>query len=78
MGNPLFGSLSDRSRSRFGRRRSFFVGGMLAGLADHIPASQRGKVSGIAGVCNYSSLALASAGAAVLGGAAVLAVRGSR
>src|SRR5699024_703354 len=33
---------------------------MLAGLADHIPASQRGKVSGIAGVCNYSSLALAA------------------
>ena len=97
VGNPLFGSLSDRSRSRFGRRRSFFVGGMLAGLlavtvigvapavplilvawcvaqlsynaaiaslvavlADHIPASQRGKVSGIAGVCNYSSLALAA------------------
>src|SRR5699024_5394296 len=60
VGNPLFGSLSDRSRSRFGRRRAFFVGGMLAGLADHMPASQRGKVSGIAGVCNYSSLALAA------------------
>src|SRR5699024_180431 len=60
VGNPLFGSLSDGSRSRFGRRRSCFVGGMLAGLADRSPASQRGKVSGIAGVCNYSSLALAA------------------
>ncbi|MEB3371725.1 MFS transporter [Saccharopolyspora mangrovi] len=33
LGNPLFGRLSDRSRSRFGRRRPYFVGGMLAGTA---------------------------------------------
>lgn len=32
-GNPLFGRLSDRSRTRFGRRRVFFVGGMVVGLA---------------------------------------------
>ncbi|BCW58614.1 MFS transporter [Arthrobacter sp. StoSoilB20] len=30
-GNPFFGRLSDRSRSRFGRRRPFFIGGMAAG-----------------------------------------------
>lgn len=30
-GNPFFGRLSDRSRSRFGRRRPFFIGGMVAG-----------------------------------------------
>lgn len=32
-GNPFFGRLSDRSRSRFGRRRTYFVGGMIAGTA---------------------------------------------
>ncbi|KQR66021.1 MFS transporter [Frigoribacterium sp. Leaf172] len=96
-GNPLFGRLSDRSRSRFGRRRPFFIGGMIVGvaalavigfatsipvilvawcvaqlaynaaiatltavLADEIPAAQRGKVAGLAGVCNYGSLAVAA------------------
>lgn len=97
VGNPLFGMLSDRSRSRFGRRRPYFVGGMVVGLAavtviglapsvpfilvawcvaqlaynaaiaaviavlpDHFPPAQRGKVSGISGVCNYSSMAVAA------------------
>lgn len=96
-GNPLAGRLSDRSRSRFGRRRTYFVGGMAVGLvsvtvigfastvpvilvawclaqlaynaaaatltavlADQIPASQRGKVAGIAGVCNYGAMAVAA------------------
>ncbi|WP_461171123.1 MFS transporter [Arthrobacter sp. Z1-15] len=31
--NPVAGVLSDRTRSRFGRRRSFFVGGLLVGAA---------------------------------------------
>jgi len=30
--NPMFGHLSDISTSRFGRRRTFMVGGMLAGM----------------------------------------------
>ncbi|MEU6113468.1 MFS transporter [Streptomyces sp. NPDC047117] len=30
--NPLFGRLSDRTRSRFGRRRPWLVGGVLGGL----------------------------------------------
>ncbi|MFD9669394.1 MFS transporter [Rhodococcus sp. NPDC059968] len=30
--NPLFGRLSDRTRSRFGRRRPWMVGGVVAGL----------------------------------------------
>jgi MFS family permease len=88
VGNPIFGALSDRTRSRFGRRRPYLVGGVLAGFAalalmgqapsitlvgvgwclaqlaynavlaalvaivpDRIPASQRGTVVGILGVC---------------------------
>jgi MFS family permease len=88
VGNPIFGALSDRTRSRFGRRRPYLVGGALAGFAalaligvdaslnmvlvgwclaqlaynavlaamvaivpDRIPASQRGTVVGILGVC---------------------------
>jgi MFS family permease len=86
--NPVFGALSDRTRSRFGRRRPYLVGGALCGLAalaligrapsvgvvllgwciaqlsynavlaamvaivpDQIPASQRGTVVGVLGVC---------------------------
>ncbi|MEV7136262.1 MFS transporter [Arthrobacter sp. NPDC093128] len=93
-GNPFFGRLSDRSGSRFGRRRTFFIGGMVAGIvavavigvsdtvpvimaawcaaqlaynaaiaaltaviADYVPQSQRGRVAGISGVCNYGALA---------------------
>jgi MFS family permease len=32
-GNPVFGALSDRTASRFGRRRPWLVGGTLVGLA---------------------------------------------
>ena len=32
LGNPVFGALSDRTTSRFGRRRPWLVGGMAAGL----------------------------------------------
>jgi MFS family permease len=86
--NPVFGALSDRTRSRFGRRRPWLVGGVVCGCAslavigfaptinivllgwclaqlaynavlsamvaiipDRIPASQRGTVVGILGVC---------------------------
>jgi MFS family permease len=33
IGNPIFGALSDRTRSRFGRRRPYLVGGALCGFA---------------------------------------------
>lgn len=86
-GNPFFGSLSDRTTSRFGMRRPWLIAGATGGavglaviatavsvpqlllgwcitqlaynaqlaalaaiLADQIPASQRGAVSGIVGV----------------------------
>ncbi|MFC7262474.1 MFS transporter [Streptomyces lutosisoli] len=32
LANPVFGALSDRTTSRFGRRRPWLIGGMLAGL----------------------------------------------
>jgi len=86
--NPFFGALSDRTTSRFGRRRPWLVGGALCGLAalaligraptinmlllgwcivqlafnavlaamvailpDQVPATQRGTVVGVLGVC---------------------------
>ncbi|MFC7304862.1 MFS transporter [Streptomyces monticola] len=32
IGNPLFGALSDRTTSRFGRRRPWLIGGMVVGF----------------------------------------------
>lgn len=87
-GNPFFGRLSDRTRSRFGMRRPWLVCGSVVGaigllliaiapgipvlllgwalaqlafngvlaaltavLSDQVPAPQRGRVSGILGLC---------------------------
>ncbi|MFF3315611.1 MFS transporter [Streptomyces sp. NPDC003035] len=33
IGNPVFGALSDRTTSRYGRRRPWLIGGMTVGLA---------------------------------------------
>jgi MFS family permease len=88
LSNPILGAFSDRTRSRFGRRRPYLLAGTAAGLAglaligvtrslgavllgwclaqlaynavltamvaivaDRIPASQRGTVVGILGIC---------------------------
>jgi MFS family permease len=50
IGNPFFGAMSDRTTSRFGRRRPWLLGGMLAGsagllivaLGDNIPTLTAG------------------------------------
>ncbi len=86
--NPLFGKLSDRTRSRHGMRRPWIVGGALVGtvglalvalapnvpllvlgwaitqgsfnavlgaltaiLPDQVPSAQRGRMSGLLGLC---------------------------
>ena len=46
--NPLFGALSDRTRSRFGRRRPYLVGGALCGFA---ALALIGAASSVALVC---------------------------
>lgn len=50
--NPVFGHLSDRTRSRFGRRRPWLVGGMLCGsLALLITARAEGVMAVLVGWC---------------------------
>ncbi|WP_079178260.1 MFS transporter [Streptomyces mangrovisoli] len=44
IGNPVFGSLSDRTRVRFGRRRPWLVGGMAVGLAGLLVVAVGGSV----------------------------------
>ncbi|MER5752552.1 MFS transporter [Streptomyces sp. NPDC002088] len=44
LGNPVFGALSDRTTSRFGRRRPWLVGGMTAGLAGLMVVALGGNV----------------------------------
>lgn len=88
IGNPLFGKLSDRTRSHFGMRRPWIIGGALIGTAglalvafapdvpllvlgwaitqasfnavlgaltavlpDQVPSAQRGRMSGLLGLC---------------------------
>jgi MFS family permease len=50
--NPIFGHLSDRTRSRFGRRRPWLVGGMLGGSAALLIIAQAENVTSVlAGWC---------------------------
>ncbi|MGK5556530.1 MFS transporter [Actinomadura kijaniata] len=42
--NPLFGALSDRTTSRFGRRRPWLLGGMVVGLAGLLLVAVGGTV----------------------------------
>ncbi|WP_460072393.1 MFS transporter [Streptomyces sp. YKOK-I1] len=44
LGNPVFGALSDRTTSRFGRRRPWLVGGMAAGLVGLLVVALGGSV----------------------------------
>ncbi|GAA4976694.1 MFS transporter [Actinoplanes utahensis] len=44
IGNPFFGAMSDRTTSRFGRRRPWLLGGMLAGFAGLLVVALGGSV----------------------------------
>ncbi|MFD7708886.1 MFS transporter [Streptomyces sp. NPDC059785] len=44
IGNPVFGALSDRTTSRFGRRRPWLLGGMAAGFAGLLVVAVGGSV----------------------------------
>ncbi|QFR00286.1 MFS transporter [Streptomyces phaeolivaceus] len=44
LGNPVFGALSDRTTSRFGRRRPWLLGGMTVGLAGLLVVALGGSV----------------------------------
>lgn len=61
---PLFGSLSDRTRGRFGRRRPWLVGGAVAGLAGLVVA---GSLDSVAGVLVGWTIASLGYGAAIAG-----------
>jgi MFS family permease len=44
IGNPFFGAMSDRTTSRFGRRRPWLLGGMLVGFAGLLVVALGGSV----------------------------------
>ncbi|WP_433829224.1 MFS transporter [Actinoplanes sp. CA-015351] len=44
IGNPFFGAMSDRTTSRFGRRRPWLIGGMLLGFAGLLIVALGGSV----------------------------------
>lgn len=44
IGNPFFGAMSDRTTSRFGRRRPWLLGGMLVGFAGLVVVALGGSV----------------------------------
>lgn len=44
VGNPFFGAMSDRTTSRFGRRRPWLLGGMLVGFAGLLVVALGGSI----------------------------------
>jgi MFS family permease len=63
---PVFGALSDRTQSRFGRRRPYFVGGAVAGLVGLIIAGSVPSVGGVAVGWGIASLGYGAAFAGFL------------
>lgn len=64
---PLFGNLSDRSRSRFGRRRPFLVGGALLGTAGLAVIGVSDSILGVLAGWALTQLAMNAGQAAISG-----------
>ena len=45
IGNPFFGAMSDRTTSRFGKRRPWLIGGMLLGFAGLLIVATGGNIA---------------------------------
>ncbi|MFC4064160.1 MFS transporter [Actinoplanes subglobosus] len=45
IGNPFFGAMSDRTTSRFGRRRPWLIGGMVVGFAGLMVVALGGSIA---------------------------------
>ncbi|MBN6052915.1 MFS transporter, partial [Nonomuraea sp. RK-328] len=60
---PLFGALSDHTRSRFGRRRPWIVGGALACVAAFAFLAAQGSVAGVGAGSLLLSVAMSAVGA---------------
>jgi len=64
---PLFGNLSDRSRSRFGRRRPFLVGGALVGTLGLVVIGVSDAIPGVLAGWALTQLAMNAGQAAISG-----------
>ena len=76
---PLGGQLSDRTRTRLGRRRPWVIGGTVVGVVGLIVMAASPNVLGLGvGWVNYTLLYLTAAGCTAIGGTLVLRIKSVR
>ena len=74
---PLGGQLSDRTRTRLGRRRPWVIGGTVVGVVGLIVMAASPNVLGL-GWVNYTLLYLTAAVCTAIGGTLVLRIKSVR